>query len=741
MSKRNFLLGKGERLTSAVVVKTGPNDKVPAYTIGEARQRLAPMVRQTVSDLDSLPADACPDDRAVAMVTLNPEYIAKSFFPGDLLKSLGLDQVGSRPRRITPEKRSKGREPEEALTTELFVSGPRAAFRNWTQHVDALDMGSKAAEEIVSIEQIHAPSPASKVKGQLPAQGKVVFEAVLHADELAGEFGVLSAFDRFLKRRSIDASLERRFYSGGLCFVEVEAPAEQVEEIAEFSILRTIRQMPTLRVLRPGIRSQAMAPQTVLLPTAPAVDPNIRAVIFDGGIPDEHPINQWVNPIDATFADQKHEAYLEHGLNVTSAFLFGHIDPTKAIEPPFCNVDHVRVLDDAPGQDPRELYEVLERIQSVLKQRRYDLINLSLGPILSVDDDEVHAWTSVLDEHLASSNTLATVAVGNTGESDALAQLNRIQVPADCVNALAVGACDSPDAVWQRASYSSVGPGRSPGLLKPDLVEFGGSLQRPFLALGPETVPTLRPISGTSFAAPSVLRLGAGVRAHFGNSLDMLAIRALLIHCTESSVHPMLEVGRGRVARDLEAIVLCNDETARLVYQGEISPAKFIRAPIPLPAEPLEGMVKLTATLCYTTAVDPHHPGNYTRAGLQPTFRPHSDKRKDPDKQVHADSKGFFGKAEKGLTEEELRRDTLKWENTLHASKGFQAGSLKDPVFDIHYNSRREGQNHNPGVTLRYALVISLTAPKVADLYDRIVRRYASQIEPLRPVIDIPVRL
>jgi hypothetical protein len=217
------------------------------------------------------------------------------------------------------------------------------------------------------------------------------------------------------------------------------------------------------------------------------------------------------------------------------------------------------------------------------------------------------------------------------------------------------------------------------------------------------------------------LRLGAGVRAHFGNSLDMLAIRALLIHCTESSVHPMLEVGRGRVARDLEAIVLCNDETARLVYQGEISPAKFIRAPIPLPAEPLEGMVKLTATLCYTTAVDPHHPGNYTRAGLQPTFRPHSDKRKDPDKQVHADSKGFFGKAEKGLTEEELRRDTLKWENTLHASKGFQAGSLKDPVCDIHYNS--------------------LTAPKVADLYDRIVRRYASQIEPLRPVIDIPVRL
>jgi hypothetical protein len=741
MSKRNFLLGKGERLTSPVIVKTGPPDKVPAYTVAEARRRLGSMASQTSSALDKLPADACPDDRAVAAVTLNPEYIAKSFFPGDLLRALGLEQVGSRPRRVKPEQKSKGRTPEEAMTTELFVAGPRSAFRDWERRVARMDPESRVGLEIVTIEEVRAPTPASKIKGTLPASGKVILEVVLHSDELSGEFATVPSFAKFLRNRSVEATLERRFYSGGLCFLEIEAPAERVAEIAQFTAVRAVRQMPTLRVLRPTIRTAALAPQAVSLPSEPAIDIDIKAAIFDGGVPDGHAASQWTNAYDTTGTGPADGDYLDHGLSVTSAFLFGHIDPTKSVPRPYCNVDHYRVLDDVPGQDPRELYEVLYRIRSVLAQKNYQLINLSLGPILSVEDDDVHAWTAVLDEHLASRDTLATVAVGNTGESDALAELNRIQVPADCVNALAVGACDSPDSDWTRASYSSVGPGRSPGLIKPDLVGFGGSMQRPFLTIGPETIPELRPTSGTSFAAPSVLRLGAGVRAHFGDSMNMLAIRALLIHCSETSKLPMTEVGRGRIAPDLEALVLCGDDTVRLVYQGTISAAKYIRAAVPLPSGPIDGKVKLTATLCYATACDPHHPGNYTRAGLEPTFRPHADKRKNLD-QIHANSRSFFGSGGvKGLSEEELRRDAMKWENTMHESHSMLGSSLKDPVFDIHYNSRMEGQNHTPGSSLRYALIISLTAPKVTDLYDQVVRRYASLIEPLRPVVDIPITL
>lgn len=740
MIKRNFLLGKGERLTRPVVVKPGGGKKIPAYTIGQAKRRLAPMVARAAEAIGDLPADACPNDRAVATVTLNPEYIAKTSFPGDLLYSLGLEPIGSRPRRMTPELRSRGREPEPALTTELFVAGKRAAFRSWRDRIATMNEAAKETEQLVTIEEVSAPSPRSKVKGDLPRSGNVVFEVVLHTDELAGETQIVSDFSKFLLRRGVDTKLERRFYAGGLCFLEVEAPVERVEEIAQYSILRAIRKMPQLRMLRPPIRTGQMAPQAITLPTESAVDVQIKAAIFDGGLPEEHALLAWTNQIDADGVTQAHWDYIDHGLAVTSAFLFGHLDPARPVPTPFANVDHYRVLDDAPGQDPRELYEVLDRIQNILTQNRYQFVNVSLGPVLSVEDEEVHAWTAVLDELLATGDTLATIAVGNTGESDALLGLNRIQVPADCVNALAIGACDTPGSNWNRASYSSIGPGRSPGIIKPDMVAFGGSVQRPFLTVGSEEPPIYQPISGTSFAAPAVLRLGTGLRAHFGNALGMLAIRTLLVHCTEPTELPMLEVGRGRAPADLAALVLCADDVARIVYQGTISPAKYIRASVPMPADGIDGMVQITATLSYVTATDPHHPGNYTRAGLEPIFRPHSGKRKD-DKQVHANTVQFFGRSERGMTEEELRRDAMKWENTQHASRRFRGSSLQDPVFDIHYNSRLDGHDHNPGQALRYALVITLHAPKVKDLYDRIVRRYATQLEALQPVIEIPIEL
>jgi hypothetical protein len=740
MTKRNFLLGRGERLTSDVVVRSGGGKKVPPYSVSEAKFRLAPIVKKVSAQLDEIPAAAAPGGKVVAMLTLNPEYIAKSYFPTELLRTVGLEPVGSRPRVVKPEKRSRDRQPKDAVTTDLFVVGLRSAFKAWADGLTDWNEQSRAAAELVAIEDVHAPTAPEKIKGDLPERGDIILEVVLHADELMGEAAAVPNFAAYLKQVGLDAPLDRRFYAGGLCFLQVQAPAERAQDIATYSIVRAVRQMPRLRVLRPTIRASAIPAPAIALPSGGPTDPNIRAAIFDGGVPSGHAITRWATLIDAIGVADVHEEYLSHGLGVTSAFLFGHLDPRYPVSVPYCNVDHYRILDAAPGQDPRELFEVLDRIQTVLSQKRYHLVNLSLGPILPVEDDEVHAWTAVIDDLLASRDTLATIAVGNTGESDEAAGLNRIQVPADCVNALAIGACDSHDVGWRRATYSSVGPGRSPGLMKPDFVAFGGSMERPFLVVGSGALPTLEPIGGTSFAAPAVLRLGAGVRAHFGDSLEMLAIRTLLVHGTEPTDLPMHEVGRGRCARDLESLVLCDDDSVRVVYQGTISAAKYIRAPIPMPADTLTGKAVITATLCYTTNIDPHHPGNYTRAGLEATFRPHGDRRTRAD-QVHPDSKPFFGKAQKGLTEEELRRDAWKWENTLHASVSFYGTSLKNPAFDLHYNSRLEGHNHNAGQQLRYAMVISIKARREVDLYDRVVRRYATQLEPLRPVIDIPVRV
>lgn len=740
MKKRNFLLGRGERLTSDITVRSGGGEKIPPYTVPEAKARLAPMLFKTLKKFDEIPENASPDGRVVANLTLNPEYIAKSHFPAGLLRKVGLEAVGSRPRRITPEKRSKGRKPEEVVTTTLFVSGTRAAFKAWADGINEWDEGSTAARELSSVEEIDAATPEDKIKGRLPDSGDVLFEIVLHADGSEGEIAILPLFREYLSAIGIQANFSLRFYAGGLCFLQVAAPVERARDIALYSAVRAVRQMPPLRMLRPTIRASSIPKTHVVLPKEEAMDVSISAAIFDGGVPDNHAITNWVTPYDATWGSPIISEYISHGVGVTSAFLFGHIDPSEPLPTPYCNVDHYRVLDDDSGQDPSELFEVLDRITSILSNKKYEFVNISLGPILAVEDDEVHAWTAVLDDLLSDGGTLATIAVGNTGESDAAAGLNRIQVPADCVNALAIGACDSPDSGWRRATYSSIGPGRSPGLMKPDFVAFGGALQRPFLVLGPNDPPDLLPIGGTSFAAPSVLRLGAGIRAHFGSSLNILAIRALLLHCTEPSDYHYREVGRGRCPSKLDDIVLCEDDSIRVVYQGSISPGKYIRAPIPLPEEILTGRVIVTATLCYITHVDPHHPGNYTRAGLETTFRPNSERFSRPE-QLHPDGAQFFGKTQKAMTEEELRRDAWKWENTLHASVNFLGKSLVKPAFDIHYNSRMEGYNHNPRRKLDYALVISVKAKNEANLYDRVVRRFSHQLEPIKPIVDIPLKI
>lgn len=738
MTKRNFLLGKGERLVEDVDVVRGGGIKHHPYTFAQAKQRLMPMIDRTVRRISRLPAAACPDDKAVTTVTLNPEFIAKSYFPSALFNALNLELVGSRPRSITPEKRSRNRPPKKSITTDLFVMGTRSTFRSWSTDLPDWLPHDPGAKQLTMIEQVAAPTANSKIQGTLPRSGDMVFEVVLHGNSKHDQEYVVRQFQSYLETLGLEPNIGRLFHTQGLCFVELDAPVDNAKSIAKFAPVRVLRQMPKLRMIPPRLRASRLPTQTIQLPRKGPVDPAIRVAIFDGGVPKDHSLNAWAKPINPLGSTGTRPNCEWHGVAVTSAFLFGHIDPTKPAARPFAPVDHYRVLDHPINENPHELYEALGRIDRALVENEYDFINVSVGPPVPIEDDHVHAWTAVLDERLSSGKILATIAVGNNGESDAELGLNRILVPADCVNGLSVGACDSPDAHWARCSYSSVGPGRSPGLVKPDLVEFGGSLQRPFIVVSDKGVSQLEPITGTSFSAPSALRLAVGLRAHLGPSLSPLAIRALLIHTTEPCVFSYKEVGRGRIARSVEDIVLCDDDTICVVYQGTIRPSRNIRAKIPVPPTAMPGRVRVTATLCHATGIDPHHSGNYTRAGLAATFRPDSQKRRNP-RQIHADARSFFNSTKYGFISEGLRRDAWQWENCLHDVKSFNGSSLRDPIFDIHYNSRLEGHSSTSTEDLAYALVVSVQARNLSNLYDMIVRKYATILEPLQPVLEIPI--
>ena len=739
MNQPNFLIGRGELLTHDIKGPKRSIGKAEVYTLAQARERLVPQFSTTAVALDALPAQACPGDFGVARLVMNPGFIARSYFPTGMLRAAGLESIGSRTVNVTPQAWTRKGPPRESTTTELFVAGKRRAFRNLAQRALEFDAGTDEAADLTHVERFAAFAPAERITPHGGPKDRF-FEVGVHLMPGEDASVVRRPFTDFAQAAGLDVYADLEFSTGNLWFVPVEGTRSAVERLAQFVFVRVIRPVPKMRGFRPVSRTSGIALRCTL-PTGQALSSEPRVAILDGGLPEHHPVGTWLRSyrcLDEQAADDP--LGLEHGLAVTSAFLFGPLEPGGTAPRPFAPVDHVRVLDDdANTEDPLELYRTLGFVEQVLLSRSYEFINLSLGPDLPVEDREVHAWTSVIDDLLSDGDTLMTISVGNNGERDRESGNARVQVPSDCVNALAIGAADAnDDGRWSRAAYSAIGPGRSPGAVKPDLMAFGGDPRRYFHVLMAGAKPTLGPQLGTSFAAPYLLRSAVGIRAMLGTELSALAIRALLVHAADPNGHDKTEVGWGKVPEDIMSVITCPDGVARVVYQGELKPGKYLRAALPLPAVGLKGSVRLKATFCYASPTDPQDAAAYTRAGLEVVFRPHEQKVAEG--KANAATRGFFD-LKQYATEQERRSDSGKWETVLHGDKKVRGSSLHNPVFDIHYNARAGGARAVGAEKIRYALIISIAAPKHADLYNEILRAYAKTLIPIRPQVSLPIRV
>jgi hypothetical protein len=574
-----------------------------------------------------------------------------------------------------------------------------------------------------------------------------LLEVVLHAD-IEGSHSIVTAFLKYLRSIGLTANIERRRQVGGLVFVPMRAPKEKLEEILSFTFLRALRQMPRVKPLDPMIRGLSPGFRVALGNDA-AIAPELSAAIFDGGLPKNHGLEKWVTLQDAPGVGAPVANGLRHGLAVTSAFLFGPLVQGAAPAAPYANVDHWRILGADTANDDFELLSVLDRMEDILATRHYDFVNISLGPDSAMDDDDVNAWTSTLDTLLASGETVATVACGNNGDMDSDLGLNRVQPPSDGVNVIAVGACDKADNNWKRAPYSAVGPGRSPGYVKPDFLTFGGSHASPFLVLS-----NVAPLSGasdmgTSFASPLALRAGTGIRSQFSQPLWAPTVKALMIHHAHPESHSKTEVGWGRLSHDIGDLVLCDDNEAHVIYQRQMPATGAVRLFLPVPTD-LRGDVEIKATFCMYCDVDPEDAINYTRAGLDIQFRPDISAIKPP---YRKDGKlitpklpatdTFFQAGDFYTTEYLLRSDAHKWETTFSRTKTKRASSLNQPAFDVSYQSRSHGHLGGRKAGLKFALVLTLRNKHATDLYERVLRVSGNRLQPLRPRagVQVPVRL
>jgi hypothetical protein len=734
----NFLIGRGELLTHQVPPPLRKPSARSVYTLEDARQTLVPQFNRAVEVFESTPPGALPDDIAVARVVINPSFIARSYFPSGLLKEAGLEAVGSRTVQIIPRRWARKGPPESVPTTELFVAGRRKNFRALPQLVRDVNSDEQAAQDLTHIEAFGATNPEDKVKGFVPGRKKAVYEVGVHlvAGDTEAE-AVQAAFAAYAEEVSVELMVELGFTVGNLWFLPVRGDAEGIRRISEFSLVRVIRPMPRLRSMRPMPAPTSRVKIHCSLPTAQPLSSQPRVAILDGGLPDHHPIGPWIRNFEHMDPGANdHADGPDHGLAVSSAFLFGPIQPNGLANRPYSYIDHLRVVDeDIDTEHPTRLYRTLGLIDEVLLSRQYEFINLSLGPDEIVDDGDPHGWTSLIDERLSNGRTFMTVAVGNNGDQDSELQLNRVQVPGDCVNVVGVGAANSTRADWARAPYSAVGPGRSPGFVKPDLLAFGGSAEEYFHALTPAKRPSLSPQLGTSFAAPYLLRSAVGIRAILGSDLSVLAIKALLVHSASQNDLPQAEIGWGKVSENLMSIITCGDGVARIVYQGELRPGKYLRAAVPVPKTGLTGKVKLKATFCYSTPIDPHHSGAYTRSGLEVVFRPNNGRRKEG--KANAETRSFLN-LRKFASENERRTDAGKWETVLHDEDTMLGKTLRDPVFDIHYIARQDAGPTSRARPIAYALVVTIEAPKHQDLYTTILTEYNSLVA-IQPEVALPI--
>lgn len=767
---RPLLVG-GERLRhDAERPRGGGGEKWVPFTVEAAASRLLPQAAIVSAQASDIP-QRLRGDRVIVEATLMTNFLANSYFPGDLLDFIDASNVGSR-YATAPQRTNKDPKGElEAPTKSLYLAVDDQALgrlESLLANPDSSRVPRRVLEDLQVIEQIRLPNIGDRLLEFVPrsegAQNDLpVLEAVLHPQ--GGSRGARSTpagqltLDRWRTHiERLGGRVENDWIRvvGNLTFVPVRLNETAFVEAAQFNALRSLHPMPTLRTPgadEPGEEGVVPPPELVEPVRGGSV---LRVALFDGGCDDSSPYYAGrVRQIVVGTIVHNSRA-LRHGALVTSALLYGN-DPRPPLEPAQILIDHYQVL---PVEDRRglEMYWLLDVIKAVIDAEDYDVVNLSLGPQRAFEEDVLDRWTAELDEAAHRRDVLFVVAAGNQGASTD-ETLRRIQVPADMVNGLSVGACDA-DSPSRRAPYSSIGPGRAGARVSPSGVSFGGTTGQPFRGIDGDGVGLSD--TGTSYSAPLTVRGLADLVARTSVGLvSAVTMRAFALHFARPCHRDQLidHVGHGELRDGYGDVLDCASNVIHLLYRGTVARDEYVPLVLPLP-DSIAGRVGLRWTLTTSVEIDPADAVEYAKAGLEIKFRPHANKRTftkpgrsaqvvdviadnvfaarliaegfSASQQPSSETPKLAGKGEAKLREEG------KWETVRQSEKRFTSGRLHRPRLDLTQIAREGGALAYGTQDLNYALFVTLTAEKGVSLYDE-VRTTFPVLVPLAAGVDVTV--
>ena len=561
---------------------------------------------------------------------------------------------------------------------------------------------------------------------------------------------VVDGFFDVVKIKKSDAVV--RTYDDGLTFVCMHMDRESMALAQKYNPLRSIK--PMRDDWEEQIRVSSMIAPAPKLPDN-IMKSSIKVGVFDGGVQSGTKLlDPYVENYDMVRAEPT-EASLDHGANVCGAVLYGTglvgKMETDTVDNPVVSVESFRVFPAAKTDNPEadyQMYTTIDIIEKVVTERPdIRIYNLSFGPRGAIFDDEINRFTYVCDRLTyavddGEINPLFCIAAGNDGTLES--PFNRVQSPADMVNGLAVGAYTlSPLNDKYRAPYSCVGPGREGAKIKPDILEFGGYTDRPFISTKSGNL--IMGTAGTSLAAPVVAGKIGRLMAASDQIVPHLG-RALLIHSAESQgLEGNVENGFGFCLDGVEDILNCSDNKVTILYEGEITSSATVKLPIFAPGiSEIHGNADIKWTICTVVNPNINDPDAYTNNCIEDTFYPNdmrfpfrkgtSEKKlnllKDADIVVAREliKEGYIKSelpvskpAKKHFAEADLRNSDFKWDTIIRKDVRMRCSSLLNPFISLHAIGRDEYEHEK----IKYFVVITIDIPNFkGSLYDQILQTY-----------------
>lgn len=752
----------------------GGGEKYEPQTPEQAQQILIPQVTAAVESAAKLPQTLRASGRIYVEVKLLPNYLAASYFPTELFACVDAVPVGSRADigQYVTKRRSV-----QAQTRRLIFAVPDRGLRELQRLITnggRTRTEKQAFIQIRELDEIALPREIDVLRSPVSVSDAPVarrtWEAVLHpqtsrlGEPIPIDNDTLDKWFALIESEGGEVYKEYIRQVGGLTFTPISFDSQQVASLARFNPLRVIRPMPAIRP-RPRFGTRSVQ-QLTAPPTNQPVLSTVSVAVFDGGVDTARRSNGlFALPTHDLTPEAPDQEDLDHGTGVTGAVLYGLVKPGQQAPQPSLPVESYRVL--PPREIPGDLegYWVLDQIKEEVEAKGHRLVNLSLGPTLAVEDDmEPNRWTSELDQLAWDQDVLFVIAAGNGGDEDRITGLNRVQVPADMVNGLAVGACDvpAPEMPWARAPYSSMGPGRHGARVQPLGVQFGGSERRLFDVIRSDG--TFLEAAGTSFAAPVTTHALADLVTRLPR-VNSSVLRAFATHFAERPRnHKKLldEVGYGRQPLSFDDVLNCAPNEAHILYVDEIERGDLLGYQLPMP-NVLSSAVNVHITLAYASPVDPTQPTEYTSASLELALRPHNNiytfrpPKGVPGKSRILDSRGQDARtllaqgwewsqepitkpltaATRGASEAQLR-DSGKWETVRHYRVTLKPGEVELPRLELSYIARRSGALDNSPTKVPFALIVSVCDESGStNVYDAIRSRFAV----LRPVQRVRSRI